>query len=305
MNKITHKFILTFTAALLMPFTVHAQLSEDLPIVSSGDYKPVYEQRDPELQKRLNAEIAARPKWQKLIKQKKMSVALVDISNPTVPLYSAVNGEDTMYAASMPKIAILLAAFQHIHDGTLEDTPALRADLSAMIKVSSNAAATRMILAVGGLDEVNAVLTDPRYGLYNEERGGGLWVGKRYAKTGPRKGDPLRGISHAASSMQVARFYYLLATGRLVSPQASRDMLEIMSDPGINHKFVSSLNTNVEGSDIFRKSGSWRSFHADSALVWDDDWRRYIVVCIVESPTGGSTLHNLIPVAETVLRTPK
>ena len=199
----------------------------------------------------------------------------------------------------------LLHAFQHIHDGTLEDTPALRADLSAMIKVSSNAAATRMILAVGGLDEVNAVLTDPRYGLYNEERGGGLWVGKRYAKTGPRKGDPLHGISHAASSMQVARFYYFLATGRLVSPQASRDMLEIMSDPGINHKFVSSLNNNVEGSDIFRKSGSWRSFHADSALVWDDDWRRYIVVCIVESPTGGSMLHNLIPVAETILRTPK
>lgn len=305
MNKIMPKFILALTTALLMPFTAHAQLSQDLPIVSADEYKPVYEQGDPELQKNLNAEIATRPKWQKLIKQKKMSIALVDISDPSAPLYSAVNGEETMYAASMPKIAILLAAFQHIHDGTLEDTAAIRADLSAMIKVSSNAAATRMIEAVGGLNAVNEVLTDPRYKLYDQSRGGGLWVGKRYAKTGPRVGDPLHGISHAANAMQVARFYYLMATGRLVSPEASRDMLELMSEPGINHKFVSSLNANVDGSDIFRKSGSWRAFHADSALVWDDEWRRYIIVCIVESPSGGSMLHNLIPVAEDVLRPPK
>ena len=296
------KFIFSVVFAFLMPVDATAQISQDLPVVSTETYKPVYEQRDAELQKRLDAEIASHPKWKKLSKQGKMSIALVDISDPSAPLYSAVNGENTMYAASMPKIAILLAVFQHIHDGTLQDTPELRADLSAMIKVSSNAAATRMIMAVGGLDEVNAVLKDPRYALYDESRGGGLWVGKRYAKTGPRIGDPMKGISHAASTMQVARFYYLLATGRLVSPEASRDMLDIMNEPGINHKFVSSLNENVDGSDIFRKSGSWRSFHADSALVWDEDWRRYIIVCIVESSGGGSMLHNLIPVAENILR---
>ena len=58
-----------------------------------------------------------------LVAKKKMSVALVDISDPAYPKYAALNGEHTMYAASMPKIAILLAVFQKIHDGELEDTP--------------------------------------------------------------------------------------------------------------------------------------------------------------------------------------
>lgn len=277
--------------------------SPSLPVVSeSTQYSPIYDQRDKILQAKLAAEIAARPQWKQLVARKKMSVALVDISDPSKPLYAALNGEQTMYAASMPKIAILLAVFQQLHDGKLKDSEQLRSEMEAMIKVSSNTAATKMIDTVGGLDAVNAVLTNPRYGLYDKAHGGGLWVGKRYAKTGRRVGDPLNGISHAASAMQVARFYYLLATGRLVSEEASRDMLAIMSKPGINHKFVASLNANVDGSDIYRKSGSWRTFHADSALVWADDWRHYILVGIVEAAEGGQILKDLVPAAETALR---
>lgn len=285
-----------------MPSYLSAEISQDLPIVSTEEYQPIYECVDHELQKRLEKTILARPQWKELVGEKKMSVALVDITNPAEPLYASLNGEETMYAASMPKIAILLAAFQQIHDGTLENTEAIREDLGAMIRVSSNPAATRMIETVGGLDKVNMVLTDPRYGLYDEDRGGGLWVGKKYAQQGQRIGDPLYGISHAANTLQVARFYYLLATGRLVSPEASYKMLQILSKPGINHKFVASLNTNVDGTDIFRKSGSWRNFHADSALVWDDEWRRYILVSIIESPDGGTVLQELISIAENILR---
>ncbi len=299
----TNKLIYTLVITCCFALPISAQTYLDLPVVSpSTEYAPVYESRDLTLQEKLNAEISARPQWKKLVAQKKMSVALVDITIPEAPLYSAVNGEHTMYAASMPKIAILLAAFQKMHDGELQDTPQLRKDLSAMIKVSSNTSATKMIDAVGGLDAVNSVLTDPRYKLYDEERGGGLWVGKRYAKKGRRIGDPMKNISHAASTMSVARFYYLLATGRLVSPQASKEMLEIMSEPGIKHKFVASLNGNVEGSDIYRKSGSWRTYHADSALVWEDDWRQYILVGIVESPDGGKILKDFVPVAEKILK---
>ena len=279
-----------------------AQIPASLPVINElNTYVPVYNRRDPALQEKLTQEINARPEWKKLVKQKRMSVALVDLTDINVPKYAAINGENTVYAASLPKIAILLAAFQQIHDGTLEDTPELRADLKAMIQVSSNSAATRMIDAVGGLDAVNAVLVNPDYKLYDPAHGGGLWVGKRYAKTGRRVGDPMKGISHAGSAMQVARFYYLLSTGRLVSEQASRDMLEIMCDPGINHKFVATLKDTVEGDEMFRKSGSWRTYHADSALVWADDGRRYILVGLVQSPQGGTILKNLLPVAEDIL----
>lgn len=293
----------SLATCLCVSLPVSAQSPADLPAVApNAVYPAVYKRQDIDMQTRLDDAIASNPHWKKLAAQKRFSIGLVDISDPTNPRYAQVNGEHTMYAASMPKIAILLAAFQKMEDGTLKDTPRLRQDLTAMIRVSSNTSATKMIDAVGGLNAVNEVLKDPRYMLYDESHGGGLWVGKRYAKTGLRIGDPMKNISHAASSMQVARFYYLLATGRLVSPQASKDMLNILSEPGINHKFVASLNGEVDGSDIYRKSGSWRTYHADSAIVWDTDWRHYILVGIVEDSNGGSILKDLVPIAETVLR---
>ena len=57
----------------------------------------------------------------------------------------------------------------------------------------------------------------------------------------PRR-DPLRGLIHGATVTQVCRFYYLMATGRLISPERSRQMLEYLNAPGIHHKFVHSLD---------------------------------------------------------------
>lgn len=277
--------------------------SPSLPIITENAVNPDFsELRDSTLQSRLEAEINLRSDWKQLIAQKKMSVSLVDITDIENPSYAALNGETTLYAASLPKIGILLAAFQQFHDGDIDDTPELRADLTRMIRVSSNVSATKVVDALGGLDAVNKVLKDPRYSLYDAQNDGGIWVGKRYAKTGPRIGDPLKGISHAASSHQTSRFYYLLATGQLVSPEASKGMLEILCEPGINHKFVASLSGLVDETEMFRKSGSWRNYHADSVLVWDDN-RRYILVGLVQSPKGGKILKNLVPVAENVLGT--
>jgi beta-lactamase class A len=127
-------------------------------------------------------------------------------------------------------------------------------------------------------------------------------VGKAYAKSGPRIGDPLEGLSHAATVSQVSRFYYLLATGRLVSRNRSRQMLEYLVDPGINHKFVNALSLMAPRARVFRKSGTWRNWHSDSALVWGPVWRRYIVVCLVEDANGERILRDLIPAVEQVLR---
>lgn len=274
-----------------------------LPIVADNSSHPILnEAYDSGLQSRLEAEIKSRPKWQQLVHQKRLSISLVDITDISNPLYAELNGENTVYAASLPKIGILLAAFQKIQTGEIEDTPDLRSDLTQMIRVSSNVSATKVVDALGGLDAVNEVLKDPRYDLYDQANGGGIWVGKRYAKTGPRIGDPIKGISHAASSYQVSRFYYLLATGRLVSPEASKAMLEILCAPGINHKFVASLRDVVDANEMFRKSGSWRDYHSDSVLVWDGEGRRYILVGLVQSSDGGEILKELVHVAEKLVR---
>jgi beta-lactamase class A len=138
------------------------------------------------------------------------------------------------------------------------------------------------------------VMRDPRYDFYDEETGGGLWVGKRYASTGPRLGDPLKNISHGATVTQVCRYYYLLTFGKLVNFERSKDMLSYLGDPELHHKFVNTLDQVAPKAKVYRKSGSWQNFHSDSALVWGAGFRKYILVALVEDKEGETIMRDLI-----------
>lgn len=267
-------------------------------------WHPLRDQHDAPLASLLEERLSRDANWRALIGAKKMAVTLVDLSDPLAARFAHVNGDEMMYAASLPKIAILLTAMQKLEMGAIEETPELMQDLHSMIRKSSNSAATRMIERVGGLEEIEAVLRNEEYAMYDPVYGGGLWVGKRYAQSSRRNPDPMKGLSHAATANQVSRFYYLVAEGRLINEHRSRQMLDILSNPGINHKFVSTLRKIAPGTKLFRKSGSWRNWHSDSALVWGKQWRRYIVVCLVEDENGEQIMRNLIPVIESVLKAP-
>jgi beta-lactamase class A len=94
----------------------------------------------------------------------------------------------------------------------------------------------------------------------------------------------------------------LLAYGRLISPEGSRQKLKILAFPDLPGKFVSVLEKTVPPSHLYRKSGEVRGFHADSVLVWDKGWRRYILVSMIEDDRGEQILKELVPMAENVLR---
>jgi beta-lactamase class A len=151
------------------------------------------------------------------------------------------------------------------------------------------------------MTKIEQVMRDPRFGFYNEDTGGGLWVGKRYASTGVRRGDPLFNISHGATVTQVARFYYLLANGRLINEARSAQMLDDLADPGLHHKFVAAIEARAPRAKIFRKSGSWKNYHSDSVMVQGPDWRNYILVALVESSEGEQILRSLVPAVEQIL----
>lgn len=294
-----------FCALCFLPITVVGQgpFEPALPVsVPDSAWEPLREHLDTRLQRRLRERLVQNPQWAKLIREERMAVSLVDLTDPGSARFASVNGDVMMYAASLPKIAILLTAMQRMEDGKLAPTRAVMRDLNDMIRVSNNEAATRMIDRVGGLEAIEEVLTDPRYQLFDPDNGGGLWVGKRYAKTGSRHPDPVMGLSHGATATQVSRFYYLVAEGRLINRERSRQMLEILSDPGIDHKFVNTLRRVAPRAKLYRKSGSWRNWHSDSVLVWGPDWRRYIVVCLVEDPNGERIIRSLIPEVEALLR---
>lgn len=296
--------LLIFTASdPSLPAQNHknGELPYSLP---DAQIRPLRQAVNKDLQKKLEARLKQNKSWSKLISKKLMAVGLVDLSDPHNIKFARVNGNHMMYAASLPKLAILLAVEQALEDGIFTMTPELEHDMRIMMSRSDNAASTRLYDLVG-FKRIEAVLTDPRYELYDPDNGGGLWVGKRYAKKGKRYPDPVMGVSHGASATQVCRYYYLLAMGKLVSKERSHHMLEMMVDPELHHKFVNTLDQLVPNATLYRKSGSWQNWHSDSVLVWGPAWRRYIVVGLIEDPNGEQILRNLIPAVEEVLQIKK
>lgn len=306
MNTLATCFLLSF---LILNSSVIAQESprvrgdyQSLPMVVPEDsWRPLSQTVDQGLQGKLESRLRQSKSWAYLIGKKRMAVGVVDLTHSDSPRFASVNGNVMMYAASLPKIAILLAACQAFEDGDLEETPELIDELSKMIRHSSNESASRMIDLLG-FEKIELVLRDPHYQLFDARRGGGLWVGKLYARVGRRCPDPLKGLSHAATVDQVCRFYYLLLTGRLINAQRSKQMLEILSKPGIHHKFVNILERRAPKARLFRKSGTWKNWHSDSVLVWGPEWRRYILVGLVEDPQGEQILRDLVIAVEEVLR---
>ena len=246
---------------------------------------------DARLQQGLEAQIAA-SRLDDAVAEKRLAIALVDITDPQQPRLAGVNEHRMMYAASLPKIAIMLAAFQKAEDTGEPLNQSSKELLTRMIRDSSNAAATEMSDWVG-LDYISKVLMSNRYKFYDEEDDGGIWVGKAYARRGAWRRDPLGNLSHAASAFEVSRFSYLLATGRLVNPSASAEMKQMLSRPAIKHKFVLGLGQARPKSKVYRKSGTWRNYHSDSALV-ERDGHAYIAVALCHDARCGKWLKNLI-----------
>lgn len=221
-----------------------------------------------------------------------LAVSLVDITEPQTPRMAMLNGDEMLYAASLPKIAILLGAFVEAERGRLTLDAQHMDTLGKMIRVSSNEAASEALRWVG-IDRLIEILESPRFGLYDPRGAGGLWVGKSYGPEAAQKRDPLHNLSHGATAFQVARFYQMLDADALVAPELSTKMKDVMSRPGIVHKFVKGL-AGIPGLAMFRKSGSWQDTHADSALV-EADGRKYIMVGLAHNPNGGEWLVRLAP----------
>jgi beta-lactamase class A len=194
------------------------------------------------------------------------------------------------YAASVAKIGILLAYFQLHPEAATNLNSETRHELGLMIKASSNEMAAKFSRELG-LKQIQQVLNS--YHFYDTNHGGGIWVGKHYGQGSERIGDPIANNSHAITVRQLLRFYVLLEQNKLVSPQASKTMLEIFCSPDIPHddiKFVKALaGRKVE---IIRKWGTWENWFHDSAVIAAPN-RHYILVALTNHPKGDDYLVDL------------
>ncbi len=241
---------------------------------------------DPKLQAKLEAiDATLRAKYGMTPEQ--TEVGLLDLNTLRLAM---IHPDREEYAASIPKIGILLAYFQ-LHPAVATNLDAqTRHELGLMAKASDNAMASKFSHELG-LKQIQAVLDS--YGFYDPKHGGGIWVGKHYGKDGERYGDPVGDNSHAATVRQLLRYFLMLEQGKLVSPAASQTMREIFASPDIPHddiKFVKGLDgRNVQ---IIRKWGSWENWLHDSAVVTGGG-RYYILVALTENPKGDEYLVDL------------
>jgi len=289
-------------ALAVVTASAHSEGATSLPLrVPDTVWRPLEQRWDKGLQTQLNQALQKEQLWQTLLDQGKMAVGLVDLTDPELPRFARVNGNTMMYAASLPKLAILLAAYQGLADGSLTETPQLRADLIEMIRRSDNFAASQVVARIG-LTKIERLILEPPYRFYDAKKGGGIWLGSSFGRGGPQNPEPLKDLLQAATVNQVCRFYYLLAYGRLINPESSRQMLKILAFPDLHDKFVSVLEGKVPGNYLYRKSGDFRIWQSDSILVWDKTWRRYILAAMVEHPQGEQILRKLVPLVEQILR---
>jgi beta-lactamase class A len=234
------------------------------------------------------------------MKTEHTAVGLLDLSGPT-PRLAMLNPDRETYAASVPKIGILLGYFalkpEASQPGKLD--PKVRHELGEMIKVSSNEMAAKYSHELG-LKNIQRVLDE--YHFYDKDHGGGIWVGKHYGKDKERYGSPVGDNSHAATVRQLLRYYLLLEQGKLVSPAASKVMREIFESPDIEHsdnKLVKGFKVR-EGLKVIRKSGTWENWLHDTVVVTGGG-RHYVLVALTEHPKGDEYLEALAPAIDDVV----
>ena len=194
------------------------------------------------------------------------------------------------YAASVPKIGILLAYFELRPEAARSLPRETAHELGLMVKASSNEMAAKYSREMG-LAAIQRVLN--AYGFYDAKHGGGIWVGKHYGQGGERIGDPIANHSHTATVRQLLRFYLLLDQRNLVSREASEAMHKIFTSPDIPHddiKFVKGLAGRPV--ELLRKWGSWENWLHDTAIITGPE-RRYILVALTRHARGDEYLAEL------------
>jgi beta-lactamase class A len=224
------------------------------------------------------------------------AVGVLDLKGLRLAMVHPDRGE---YAASIPKIGILLAYFHFHPEAAANLDGRTRHELGLMVKASNNEIAAKFSGELG-LNQIQTVLN--AYRFYDTNHGGGIWVGKHYGRSDERHGDPINNHSHAATVRQLLRYFLMLEQGKLVSREASKTMREIFVSPDIPHdpiKFVRALAG--EKVHIARKWGSWQDWLHDSAIVMGLN-RHYILVGLTHHPKGDEYLVEFAKAVDDVLQ---
>jgi hypothetical protein len=306
-----------FSAILILPlfvclFCASATAQRKTVIKKSAltgvqKHEPLVIENAPELQSILSKAVGET--LNKFIPKKmeydNLAATLIDLRDPKNLKMANFRGDAKIYPASVVKMFYLVAVHQWLKDGKLKDTPELRRAMRDMIVDSSNDATHQIVDvltgATGGGElspaelkiwaakreavnryfksmdyaDINVVQKTYCEDLYGRERQ--FWNGGKNR--------------NMLTTNSTARLLAEIALGKAVSPDASRQMLELLKrSPYKDSKdsdsqdigFTGIALKNIRDVNLWSKAGWTSNARHDAAYVETPDGRKFVLVVFTE-----------------------
>ena len=227
-----------------------------------------------------------------------VSLALKDLESGEELL---IHAEEMMHAASLMKVPVMIEVyrqaekgkfslkdkitvrnqFKSIVDGSvyslhaaddsdediyglISEKLSIRELMEHMITVSSNLAANILIELV---EAKNVMETMMEMGIYNMKILRGVEDSKAYEK----------GLNNRTDALSMMRVMLSIAEGKAVSPEACREMIEILAQ----QKFRAKIPAGIpEGIKVANKTGSITRIDHDAAIVFPKGQKPYVLVIL-------------------------
>lgn len=210
------------------------------------------------------------------------------------------NGDKRIISASVIKLPILAEAFRQLEKGriSVNDTIILReedkmpscgalshmhsglevtiGDLCRLMIVLSDNTATNMLIKRLGFDSINGYMQE--LGLKNTVLGRLLF---------DMEADK-RGARNVVSAEDIGKLLELLWQGKLVSPDASRQMLDILKRQQLNHKLPAKLGREIE---IAHKTGEDSGITHDVGIIYTPS---PLILCVLSQETDTVETNDFI-----------
>ncbi|HXC49972.1 MAG TPA: serine hydrolase [Candidatus Limnocylindrales bacterium] len=243
-------------------------------------------------------------------------IAVIDLRDPSSPVLAAVRGDQKVYPASVVKFVYLMAAYAWQERGRLRIDPALDAELSAMIRESSNKATQKVFSRITGT-EPGPELGAEEYRTYRDRRlavkgwlqelgiddlhavsptydGGGDLFGRDQQFLRDRTVAGGLAVSggefpnrQAMTASGTARLLALLATDRALTPADSetvrrRMRRDVREQPHLLHRIAGGASSTA-GVEVYSKSGTWGPIYADAGIVRDPSGREFVLAFFTDA----------------------
>lgn len=238
------------------------------------------------------------------LKPDQLAVTLVDLTDAAQPTWAGYRGDVAIYPASVIKLFYLHATHQWLADGRLADTPELRRALRDMIVESYNEATHYLVDLLTGTTS-GPELTDDALRAWWEQRNAvnrhftglgyiGINASKKPWCEGPygRESQAIERFEPKRNWLTTdaaARIMLEIAAGRAVSPERSRQMLELMrrdvtgpvqdrDDQTHGFTGIALLEPPQAGAKLWSKAGWTSQTRHDAAYVELADGRKFVLV---------------------------